>query len=303
MSLEDLHLHALGVPVFDPDCPSVCGHSSPPTDDPPPDDASASSTAPDAPLDDPPVDDSPTYMEPGEEYVLCHLSRDQLHILWHQRFGHMHYRRVSKMHRHADGVPPIPIATELDTCPVCAHAKLRKAARSKESSRRATQPKQGLGLDFGFMVQTSKDGKRMECLKGLNGETCYCLIIDHYSGRLYGECFATKAPPIDFLNQWLLRHGLPKDIPDKYIRMDQGGKLGNCPAVVDLFEMAGYAVKVIAPNSSHQNGPVQCPHQTIADAIRTMLAGANLSPRTWPYSFHHFLDLYNVTPHGDKASP
>jgi hypothetical protein len=193
------------------------------------------------------------------------------------------------MHKHADGIPPVPIATELDTCPVCAHAKLRKAARGLESTRtRATQPGQGIGVDFSFMVQKSKKLDRLERLSGLNGETCYCLIVDHYSGRLYGECFASKAPPLDFLNRWLLHHGLPKDVPNKY---------------VEFFENAGYAFEPTAPNSSHQNGPVKRPHQTIADAIRTVLAGASLSPKKWSYAFYHFLCLYNVTPHGDKASP
>jgi hypothetical protein len=54
---------------------------------------------------------------------------------------------------------------------------------------------------------------------------------------------------------------------------------------------------------AHQNGPVECPHETIADAIHTVLASASLSPKKWPYAIYHFLQLYNVTPHGDKALP
>jgi hypothetical protein len=113
----------------------------------------------------------------------------------------------------------------------------------------------------------------------------------------------SKVPPIGFLNHWLLHHGLPKDVPNKHVQMDPGGDLGACQAVVELFENAGYAFEPTAPNSSHQNGPVERPHQTIADAIRTMLVGASLSPKKWPYAFYHFLRLYNGTPHGDKASP
>jgi hypothetical protein len=302
--LEDLHLHALGVPIFDPSCPSVCGHQCPDHADVPPATASNSPSPTNESVDNADSDASPAYMEHGEEYLLCHLTRDQLRILWHQRLGHIHSRRVSKMHKHADGIPPVPIATELDTCPVCAHAKLRKAARGLESTQtRATQPGQGIGVDFGFMVQKSKNLDRLEHLSGLNGEMCYCLIVDHYSGCLYGECFASKAPPLDFLNHWLLYHGLPKDVPNKYVRMDPGGDLVACQAIVELFENAGYAFEPTAPNSSHQNGPVERPHQTIADAIHTMIAGASLSPKKWPYAFYHFLHLYNVTPHGDKASP
>jgi hypothetical protein len=71
-----------------------------------------------------------------------------------------------------------------------------------------------------------------------------------------------------------------------------------------LFSNAGYVVEATAPGSSHQNGPGERPHRTIADAIRTMLAGAALPNKFWPYAFHHFLRIYNVTVHGDKvASP
>ena len=67
----------------------------------------------------------------------------------------------------------------------------------------------------------------------------------------------------------------------------------------------GYKVEPTAPDSSHQNGPGERPHQTIVgDALRSMLAGSGLEPRFWPYGFHHFLRLYNVTPHGTRqASP
>jgi histone deacetylase 1/2 len=121
---------------------------------------------------------------------------------------------------------------------------------------------------------------------------------------LYGECFQSKAPPLDFLNRWLVQHGLPGNVADKYVRFDQGGELGRCTAFVDLFSNAGYKVETTAPDSSHQNGPGERPHQTIADAMRTMLAGANLPMKFWPYAFHHFLRIYNTTVHGDKdATP
>jgi hypothetical protein len=66
-----------------------------------------------------------------------------------------------------------------------------------------------ISLDFGFIVQPSSDTSCIKRLQGLNGEACYCLIVDHCSGTLYGKPFRSKAPPIDFLNRWLARHGLP----------------------------------------------------------------------------------------------
>jgi hypothetical protein len=234
-------------------------------------------------------------------YTLSHLSRDQQRILWHQRLGHLHSRRVSEAHKFARGIPPVPIAGDLDKCPVCLHAKLRKAAASKVDSRRATQCNQGISVDFGFLVQGSKDSTRKRRLAGINGETCYCLIVDHYSGTLYGETFRTKAPPTDYINRWLAQHAPARDdVADRYVRFDLGGELGHSPAVVKLFEDAGYSVEPTAPDSSHQNAPGERPHQTIGDALRAMLGGADLPAHFWPYAFHHHLRLYNVTVHGDK---
>jgi hypothetical protein len=47
-------------------------------------------------------------------YHICHLGRDQLCLLWHQRLGHLNFRRTSDLHRTADGVPKIPTAHDLD---------------------------------------------------------------------------------------------------------------------------------------------------------------------------------------------
>ena len=233
-------------------------------------------------------------------YEIAHLTRDQLRILWHQRLGHLHSRRVSEVHRHAHGVPNVPIATELDKCPVCLHSKLRKAARGKLDTRRATECFQGVSVDYGFLVQASADSTRMDRLKGLEGQTCYCLIVDHHSGTIFGETFTSKEPPLDFLNRSLAKYALPRDHPDTYVRFDLGGELGHSPAVVSLFEEAGYKVEPTGANASYQNALCERVHQTIGDALRAMLAGANLPPKFWPYAFHHHLRLYNITVHRDR---
>jgi hypothetical protein len=81
------------------------------------------------------------------------LTQDQLRVLWHQRLGHMHSRQVATAYKYATGVPKVPIASDLEACPVCKQSKLRKAAQGKESSRHATQCNQGLSIDFRFIVQ------------------------------------------------------------------------------------------------------------------------------------------------------
>jgi hypothetical protein len=149
-----MHLHVDGIPMWTEDCPVACGHAHP-VDDTPPTDINIDSTRPtdNTPMDG--IDPSSIPTDVDDECIVHQLSRDQLPLIWHQRLGHIHSRRVAKMHEAADGIPKVPIATELDTCPVCAHAKLCKAACGQTSSHQATQCYQGISVNMGFMVQAS----------------------------------------------------------------------------------------------------------------------------------------------------
>jgi hypothetical protein len=155
---------------------------------------------------------------------------------------------------------------------------------------------QSISIDAGFIVQSGE-------LYRTPWETCYFLIVDHKSRTVYRETFASKAPPIEFINWWLAQHALGQDVPAKYVRMDLGGELGSCPEVVNLFKRSSYKVSTAAQSSS-QNGPGEQPHQTIANAMWSMLVGAGLPAKFWPYAFLHYLRLYNLIPHaGKEQSP
>jgi hypothetical protein len=153
-------------------------------------------------------------------------------------------------------------------------------------------------VDTGFIVQQSKSSDRYLRSVSLNGENQYCMITDHATGALYVRCFSHKCPPTQFLNQWLARYGLDQSVTGKHVRLDQGGKLGQCQAILDLFEHAGYTVELTGTDASSQNGPGERPHQTISNALMTMLDGANLPIKFWPYALHHYIRLYNAVPHG-----
>jgi hypothetical protein len=82
----------------------------------------------------------------------------------------------------------------------------------------------------------------------------------------------------------------------------RGGELGKCREIHDTFGNFGYQVQLTGPDSSHQNGPGERPHQTIGDALRAMLTGADLRPNFWPYAFYHYIRLYNLMPHGNRPT-
>jgi hypothetical protein len=59
-----------------------------------------------------------------ETYVVRSLSRSALPMLWHQRLGHLNFRRLSEMHRFVEGMPKFTLPTKLEGCPICLAAKL-----------------------------------------------------------------------------------------------------------------------------------------------------------------------------------
>ena len=53
---------------------------------------------------------------------------------------------------------------------------------SPNSTKAATRPYQGLSLDFCFSVMSSKDKELHSDFVGINGETSWILITDHFRG-------------------------------------------------------------------------------------------------------------------------
>ena len=98
----------------------------------------------------------------GEKFVgqtmtseVREVSRDQSRMLWHMRLGHTNERVVSDLHKYADGIPPLPRADVLDSCPICAKSKLQKANRVPMEEKEADACWQHIQIDHGFIVQRS----------------------------------------------------------------------------------------------------------------------------------------------------
>ena len=127
---------------------------------------------------------------------------------------------------------------------------------------------------------------------GIHDESSWILIVDHFSRRYHGDTRVSKASPIHWLRNFLETHA--PHCPDKYVFLDQGGKLYANPEVRRLFERYGYDIRPTGADASNQNGPVERAHLTFSNAIRSQLLGANLSPKFWPYAFHHYLRIKNA---------
>jgi hypothetical protein len=77
-------------------------------------------------------------------------------------------------------------------------------ARTTDSTRKATKPYQGIAMDYGFIVQKSKDSSRTARFAGLNGETCYILAVCHFCNELKGAPRVSKTAPT-----WLCHGSVP----------------------------------------------------------------------------------------------
>ena len=237
---------------------------------------------------------------PFHEYISQYtpvnsIKAETQRLLWHQRLGHPSDYYLYHAHKHIKGVPKFThMHAVLDTCPTCVQAKQTKEPAGENSTKTATVPFQGLSIDFSFAGVRSKDSERAKDYLGVNGETCWILVSDHFTGYLVGDTRVNKGSPIKWLER-LLDDYAPR-ISNKYVYMDQGGELFKNPEVRSLFTKRGYDVRPTGADSSHQNGPVERAHLTVANGLRSMLHGASLPVKFWPYAFHHYVRLKNALP-------
>lgn len=243
---------------------------------------------------------------PYHEYIhqntpVLALRQDTERLLWHHRLGHPSDYYLFAAHRYVKGVPRFkhmdPI---LDSCPTCIRSKQTKNPSGPNTTRTATIPFQGLSIDFSFAGLRSQNTDRSSDFVGFNGETCWILISDHFSRLKIGDTRLSKAAPLAWLRRFLQQHA--PQCPDKYVHLDQGGELYANPQVRELFTEFGYSIFPTGADASHQNGPVERGHLTVANAVRSLLTGANLDIRFWPYAFHHWLRIDNSLPSRDQTA-
>ena len=224
-------------------------------------------------------------------------------LLWHQRLGHPCDEYLYNAHKFIEGVPKFSRQSSvLDQCPTCIRAKQTKESPGKHTTRVATQPYQGLSIDFSFSGMKSANSDRRIDYEGINGETAWIVVSDHFTGIKHGDTRISKTAPLHWLEHFFSQYN-PK-CKGKYVYLDQGGELFNNPDVRNLFATYKYEILPTGTDASHQNGPVERAHRTLANSMRALLTGANLPIKFWPYAFYHSMRLANAFPErGDDLSP
>ncbi|KAG7356931.1 hypothetical protein IV203_001619 [Nitzschia inconspicua] len=94
-----------------------------------------------------------------------------------------------------------PEAKELEVlvleCFTCIQANQTKESAGTHSSHTATQPLKGLSVDVLFTRIRSKNVARKKDFTGLNSETCWILLTDHFNLAVFGDTQVSKGSPYE----------------------------------------------------------------------------------------------------------
>ena len=81
------------------------------------------------------------------------------------------------------------------------------------------------------------------------------------------------------------------------IHVDKGGELGMSHTFRRACHLFLYVIDDIAPDSSSENGAVEVAKRDIGASLRSLLKGADMSFKYWPYAFRHMIVIEKyVTP-------
>jgi hypothetical protein len=231
------------------------------------------------------------------------ISDEPSRLLWHGRLGHLNFRSLADLHKFATGIPRFKQSHVIDNCSSCLVSKLRRSPRGHgKIGEQATVHGQVLCADWGFVCQNSSDTDRITRLASVHGDTSYLIFTCVYTGALYGVCAGSKSVPTKWLH--IFFHRLSRGITDykRNIIVDRGSELGRSTEFKRIAESHGYLVNTSGPDKSSMNGLGERPHSTIGDALRTILYSSGLDLKYWNFAFYHYLRLYNLVPHGDRAA-
>eukprot|EP00957_Ditylum_brightwellii_P090040 6857254-Ditylum_brightwellii.AAC.1 len=96
-----------------------------------------------------------------------HLTNDASQALRHQCLSHIH--NSHQAHKYADKVPLMPTSTGLDKYNTCLTCKMTNNAKEQSDTRvDATPVEQGISINFGFMIQKSKNKGQFKTLTSIN---------------------------------------------------------------------------------------------------------------------------------------
>jgi hypothetical protein len=110
-------------------------------------------------------------------------------------------------------------------------------------------------MDMGFVHGSSYRTKdeNGHLITSLDGYNSYLIIVDQASRYTWVFLSKYKVPQVKVIENFLALHG-SKQVSQKYIRTDEGGKLWASHTFQRTIQAAGYILEPTASDASFQNG-------------------------------------------------
>ena len=165
-----------------------------------------------------------------------HLRDATEKFLWHHQLFPPCHQYLYNSHKYIDGVPNFSDTTSkvLDQCTTCIQPNISKTPPGHGTTCVATQPCQGLSVNFYLSGMTSDESDQKTIYEGINGESCWIFIRDNFTGMKHGYKRNSKASPIAWISNFLKQYS--PNCNYKYIHLDKGGELFNNPDVKNLLK-------------------------------------------------------------------
>ena len=250
-------------------------------------------------------------------------------VRWHQRLGHVGYRRVQFLLRsgvlsHTEHLRRLHIkASKLghEGCPLCAACQFGKQRRRPlpgKTTHVVRETADALRRDHLFPGQkvsvdhficstrgrlTKTKGKESENEKYSGG----CIFVDHASGHIHVEMqvHVTTAETIKSklrYEQFCRDHGV---VPQEF-HTDRGSVYTSDEFHRHL-QTFHQKITYAGTGAHHHNGIAERAIQTVMSCARTMLLHAAIhwpeaaNTQLWPLAVHHAMYLYNSMPHNETG--
>ncbi|KAG9444874.1 hypothetical protein H6P81_016214 [Aristolochia fimbriata] len=208
------------------------------------------------------------------EKLLCYNASSDSADLWHRKLGHVHFRHIQKLIKHATvkGLPEIKNIRDKH-CSDCQQGKQHKTKHKSTTQINTTRPLELLHVDLmGPVCTPSHKGKR------------YIFVcVDDFSRFCWVNFLREKSDTFESFQRLCSKVMVEKGTAiQKIIRLrsDHGKEFEN-KNFGDYCDKEGIHHEFSAPKTPQQNGVVERKNRTLQEMARVMLLSKGLPEKLW----------------------
>jgi hypothetical protein len=221
-------------------------------------------------------------------------------ISLHNRLGHLHSQGLAKLIREkaAEGLPEISVSEVNNIIRMeCKHCDLGKSHQSKFSAETKQQPATEVlhRVHCDITGPIKMDGQVIQSINRNNANNnyqYYSVIIDEYSGMIFGRALVSKADTISHVIEEITRLENLTEKKLKYFHSDGGGEY-NSNNLIQFLQKKGVTKTTTTPNTPQHNGAAERSMRTIFETARTLLIQCGLPLQFWVQAVDTAIYIYN----------